>query len=283
MDVHALILEVDAADEDTVVGLFASECLGAEVAPGADGRTTVRIYVPAAPDREATCRALAAAGIEPGRSRIDVERVIEEPWVERYQRGLVPFACGRGFWIDPTGAADGEPPAGRVRLRLEPGRAFGTGEHASTRLCVAALEDFVRPGERWLDLGCGTGILALVACHRGAVVDAVDHDREAVRVAREVVALNGLSDRIAVRLASVTARAAERPWDGVVANLDERTLVRLARPIHAGIAPGGTFIGAGFLDTDVPAIESALSEAGLAPRKVRRDAGWVALIATRPV
>jgi ribosomal protein L11 methyltransferase len=280
VDVHALVLEVDPIDEDTVLGLFARASLGAEVAEGAGGRSTVRVFVERAPDRAAVERALARAGIDPGRARIEVARVPDEPWVERYQRGLAPFACGRGFWVDPTGSEDGDPPAGRVRLRLEPGRAFGTGEHASTRLCVAALEDLVQPGERWLDLGCGTGILALVACHRGAVVAAVDHDPEAVRVAREVVRANGLSTRIDVRHAPASDDA-DGSWHGIVANLDERTLVDLARSIARRVAPPGVFVGAGFLDSDVPAIESALTAAGLVPQEVRRDAGWAAVIAVR--
>jgi ribosomal protein L11 methyltransferase len=281
VDVHALVLEVDSIDEDTVLGLFARASLGAEVAEGAGGRSTVRVFVERAPDRAAVERALAGAGIDPVRARVEVARVPDEPWVERYQRGLAPFACGRGFWVDPTGSEDGDPAAGRVRLRLEPGRAFGTGEHASTRLCVAALEDLVRPGQRWLDLGCGTGILALVACHRGAVVDAVDHDPEAVRVAQDVVAANGLADRISVRCATASG-AAGGPWDGIVANLDERTLVRAARTIAERVAPGGTFVGTGFLVADVPTIESALAAAGLVPQEVRRDAGWAAVIAVRP-
>ena len=277
MDAHALVLEIDAVDEDTVLALFASESLGAEVAHGSSGRSTVRVFVEGAPDRAAVERTLDRARI--GRTRIAVERVPDEPWVERYQRGLAPFACGRGFWVDPTGGAS-ESPAGRLRIVLEPGRAFGTGEHATTRLCVGALEDLVRPGERWLDLGCGTAILALVACHRGAIVDAVDHDLEAVRVAREVVARNGLAERISVRCENA-GESADRRWDGIVANLDERTLVDLAPALAATIRPGGAFVGAGFLDDDVPAIEAAFGAAGIEPRGVRREAGWAALIGVR--
>jgi ribosomal protein L11 methyltransferase len=125
-----------------------------------------------------------------------------------------------------------------------------------------------------------TAILALVACHRGAIVDAVDHDPEAVRVAREVVVRNGLEARISVRCEDAGA-SADRRWDGIVANLDERTLVRLAPTLAATIRPGGALVGAGFLDADVPTIEAALVAAGIEPREVRHEAGWAALIAVR--
>jgi ribosomal protein L11 methyltransferase len=273
-DVHAIVIDVPDEAEDAVLGVLAPGCLGARVEPGADGRRTIRVYRTARPDPESVAAALVGAGIEPGAAGLRIEVVPDGRWVERYQEALAPFPIGRRFEVDPGGAGSGALPPGRIALRLTPGRAFGTGEHPTTRLCVAALEDLVRPDTAWLDLGCGTAILALVAAHCGArVVQAVDVDPDAVAVAREVVRTNGLAGRIDVRRAT-PGDLPGAAWDGVVANLDERTLLVEAEAIVGLVAPGGVLACSGFLAPDAPAVADALRSAGLETCEVRTDSGW---------
>lgn len=279
--VHAIVVDVPDALEDTILGLLAGESLGAQVEPGAAGRRTIRVFVPRAPDRGSLERVLAEAGIEPLAARLSIEGVPDGRWVERYQAGLAPFPIGRRFHVDPRGRGERTPPPGRIALRLVPGRAFGTGEHLTTRLCVAALEDLVRAETSWLDLGCGTAILALVAAHCGArAVRAVDADPEAVAVARGVVRANGLTDRIVVEQAT-TSDGLGRTWDGVVANLDERTLLASASGISALVAPLGVLVCSGFLEADASRIVGALDVAGLGSCEIRSDGSWALAVARR--
>ena len=281
MDVHALVLEVDPVDEDTALGVLGPQSLGAEVGDGPPGRRIVRLSYPSPSAAAAQGRRYAALGFERRAACPRIERVRDERWVERYQETLRPFAIGRRFWIDPTGVAREPAPTGRIAIRLTPGRAFGTGEHATTRLCVRALEDRVRAGARWLDLGCGTGILALVAWHCGArSVRAVDHDPEAVSVAREVLRANGLADRIEVAETGAASGVGER-WDGVVANLDEATLVAAARPIARLLVPGGLLVGSGFLEPDATRVADAIGVVGFERSESRVDDGWAAVVWNR--
>ena len=119
-------------------------------------------------------------------TRLTITDVGDEGWVEAWQRSLAPIPLGTRFVVLPHENLPA--PASREPIRLIPGMAFGTGEHATTRLCAGVLEDLVVPGSRWLDLGCGTGILAIVAARLGASsVAALDLDPQAAQVAEEVV------------------------------------------------------------------------------------------------
>jgi len=281
-EVPAIVVDVREAWEDLILGVLGADSLAVQIEPGTDGWRTLRVFVPRVLDRDSVERALASLGIEPGSHRVQIESVPDCRWVERYQQALASFSLGVRFHVDPGGGGETEVLAGRIVLRLAPGRAFGTGEHSTTRLCVAMLEDLVRPGEAWLDLGCGTAILALVAAHCGArVVRAVDADPDAVEVAREVVTANGFGDRVEVARA-ITSDGVGKKWDGVVANLDERTLVESAAALAALVAPGGALVCSGFLEPDARGVVAVLEAVGLAGREIRTEAEWAAVAARRP-
>ena len=163
-------------------------------------------------------------------------------------------------------------------IRLVPGRAFGTGEHATTRLCAAALEDEVRPGSRWLDLGTGTGILAVVAaqCDAGEVV-AVDSDPEAVAVAREVVAANRGLERVSFRTGSLDP-GLDGQFDGVVVNVSAAYLVAAAPALAASVRAAGIVLASGFQREDLDEIAEAMTAAGLGPRSTSTQEDWVLLV-----
>ena len=162
---------------------------------------------------------------------------------------------------------------------------FGTGQHETTRLCLAALEAHLRPGMRVLDVGTGSGILAIAAVLLGAThVDAVDIDAEAVEVARANVARNGGTDRIALATGSL---GEAWPWpqpphaDLVVANISSIAAIALLPACAAALPAGGLWIGSGFIESAAPSIEDAVRAAGLRPIAMTAEADWRCLVAVQ--
>ena len=155
-----------------------------------------------------------------------------------------------------------------------PRMAFGSGHHATTCLMVGALCDLPLEGRRGLDMGCGTGVLAIVAVKRGArSVDAVDIDSWAETNCRENVASNGLSDRITPMLGDVRCIAG-RKYDFIAANIN-RNILTMDMPAYAdALEPGGDLLMSGFLEEDIPVIESRARACGLEPVGSRLRDGW---------
>src|SRR5262249_6133824 len=155
------------------------------------------------------------------------EEVADGRWHERWVERLAPFPIGERFLVVPGGTAPDDT-GGRIAIRLTPGRAFGTGEHATTRMCAAPPERAGRPGDHLLDVGTGSGILAILASRLGASpVIGVEIDETSLGVAARNLRLN---DAAGVRLVGGTLDAlAGSPFDVVVANLTEPTLTRLMK------------------------------------------------------
>jgi len=183
-------------------------------------------------------------------------------WVQEARDLLQPMEVGRRFFLVPEWRDDPTPP-GRFRITVNPGLAFGTGVHETTRLCLEALEDLVTPGIDVLDVGTGSGILAEAARLLGASrVIACDIDPEAVRIARQ--GFIGSAD--AVRSATV---------DLVVANISPEAIIALAPDFARVLKPGGTLIASGFNATEIETVKPALPHA----REVRQKGEWAAIVA----
>lgn len=249
-----------------------------------DGRaeTTVHVYVAesaSAQLADAAYEALLRAGI----NRLVYTRGFdEEDWanawkehfdVERYGERLVVVPSWRTYE-----ARDGD-----IVITLDPGMAFGTGQHETTRMCLEALEREVRPGARVLDLGCGSGILAIAAAKLGAaVVLALDIDEDCVRIARENATLNGAG---AVRASSGSlghawpASELSREFDVIVANIVANPIIEMARALVAALSPAGTLIASGIIAAREDDVREALSDAGAAITNVRAMGEWRCLLA----
>lgn len=252
----------------------------------------LRIWAAAQDERERLLdlagRWLAARGYAPGASGLAWDLVADGRWVERYQQGLRPLPLGRRFVVVPRAEASlalspGErrARAGREIVTLVPGRAFGTGEHPTTRLLAARLERVVVPGSRWLDLGCGSGILSVVAARLAAgEVLAVDVDEEALSVARETLAANGVAGPVRVAACGLEAlgRAA---WDGIVCNISAPFVVAHAAELAARLAVRGRLVVSGFLDEETAEVRRALAAGGLTPTAGERLCGWALAEALR--
>jgi ribosomal protein L11 methyltransferase len=227
--------------------------------------------------------AAAVAGIEaPALLAASVEA---EGWLARTAESFPEQPIGRRFLVRPTHLPDPKT-HGRIVLRLDAGLAFGSGEHASTRGCLLALERIAhRRPRRVLDLGTGSGILALAAAKllRRPVL-ATDIELWSVRVAAENARLNGEQRLVSARLADGWRHRAVRaaaPYDLVVANILARPLCAMARDLAAHLAPGGAAILAGLLGTQARMVLAAHRRQGLV-LDARHDVGpWTTLVLRR--
>jgi ribosomal protein L11 methyltransferase len=217
-------------------------------------------------DRAAAERATASLGGS-------VAEIPDQDWGESWKKGLGPIAVGRVFvrpsWVDASA------PKGAVEVVLDPGMAFGTGSHATTALCLAALSELLAsaPGASVLDVGTGSGLLAIAARKLGAgQVRGNDNDPVAVSVARENAARNGADLELGEEpLAAIPGR-----FQLVVANILANTLIELADDIAAHLLPGGCAIVSGILAPQEDEVRAAFLRAGLRPlpERDRRDGEW---------
>lgn len=210
----------------------------------------------------------------------------EGEWLEAWKKFYTVLHIGERLVVKPSWE-DYTPLPGEVVVELDPGLAFGTGLHPSTRLCLIAMEQLLKPGERVLDVGTGSGILALFAAKLGAKeVLALDIDRVAVKVAKENVARNGLRGKIKVRWGSLIPTeespfidvSALRPFGLVLANITAPVIKSMARELSAALAPNGLLIVSGIIQVQKEETLEALSSHGLQPERELSSQEWVALI-----
>jgi ribosomal protein L11 methyltransferase len=201
-------------------------------------------------------------------------------WAEAWKEHFKPLAVGQRLQVVPVWSE--APASERLSIRLEPGMAFGTGLHPSTRLCLMALEERVTPGGSVLDVGSGSGILSIAAAALGArSVTAMDIDPAAVEATRANARLNGFDRRIVVLQADVAELSSAGQWDAVVANLLAGVITRHASNLAASVAPGGWLMASGVLADQAEEVEAALEKQGLEPRERRTEGDWalVSLVA----
>jgi ribosomal protein L11 methyltransferase len=277
----ALVVEIPPDLEEDLAADLGASSLGIETAPAGATKARLRVFLPGSRDaKEAldeAARVLEKRGLDPLACRLHVEPVEDGRWAERYQASLRPLPLGERFVVIPGESS--ETAGSRDTIRLVPGRAFGTGEHETTRLCAAALERWVRRGSRWLDLGTGSGILAVVAARCGAaLVEALDEDPEAVEVALEVVEANGAGGQARVRTGSAGLLAGAG-LDGCVANVATPYFLSHAPHVAAVLAPGGILLCSGLLGDDARDVARALDLAGLEPVERRDEGPWCLLVA----
>jgi ribosomal protein L11 methyltransferase len=263
--------------------------LGARIDPSRPA--TVRAYLPAR-DRAAADRAVAevaealghlqAFGLRPiGELRTRI--VQEADWADAWKAYFPVMRIGRRLVIRPTWRRHRRGPDDVV-LALDPGMAFGTGLHPTTRLCLAALERVADrglvTGARVLDVGCGSGILAIAAARLGAAsVLGVDTDPIAVEATAANAARNRLARRIAARAGSLPT--GESPFDVVLANLIAGVLVALAHELAAEVRPGGVLVASGIYVDRETEVRDAFAAVGLEVRDRSAEGDWVALEAIR--
>lgn len=214
-----------------------------------------------------------------GPLRMTLERTEDADWENNWKQFYKPMEIGERLLVVPQWEQAASPE--RVSLILNPGLTFGTGSHATTRLCLTALEQVVRGGERVLDLGCGSGILSIAALKLGAAhAFACDIDEQCRHVAYENAALNGVGpDVYTVRCGNVLSDEALRGeigggYDVVLANIVSDVIIALAPEVRALLKETGIFICSGIIDTRAEEVAQQLREAGLVIVESRELDGW---------
>lgn len=232
---------------------------------------------------EAARAAFAAAGVA---AELSERTVAEEDWAESWKEHFHVERFGRRIVVVPSWRTHAPAPDDVV-ITLDPGMAFGTGQHETTRMCLEALERAVRPGMAVLDAGCGSGILSLAAAKLGAgAVLAVDVDPDCVRVTRENAGANGVDTTVTAATGSLgEAWPFDEPADGrfdvVVANIIARVVIEIAGPLVRALKPGGRLIVSGVIGEREREVADALAAAGAGVESTRAMGDWRCIEAVR--
>ena len=274
-----LMIEPDA-HEAIEYALMEAGALGTELENDFDQLQRATGYFAEVPDRERVRAELADAlriySLPSSAVRnMSLREVEDQDWLGEWKKSWQPVAVGERFLIAPPWS-EIKDDVERLVIRIEPGMAFGTGTHETTRLCLAALERHFTGGSL-LDVGTGTGILAIAAAKLApdASVEACDTDAEAVAIAEENARLNGVADRIKFSVGTVTESTASA--DVVCANLTADVIVPLL-PALLG-ATCGQLILSGILETQVELVSNALHQNGVDTLlEVNQDGEWVAIV-----
>jgi len=261
---------VRAGDVDEASGaLWFGGAAGIEERPIGDDGAQVELIVGAPSER---AKALVAAGAPWGATAEPVE---DDAWLDSWRTHASVVRAGERLVIRPAWLAPVPRDPGDIEIVIDPGRAFGSGAHVTTRLALAELDARIRGGERLLDVGCGSGVLAVAARRLGAKeVVAVDIDPEGERATRANAAANRVTDGLEVSTTPVAAIGVS--FDLVVANLLAPVLVELAPAIAARVAPGGRAVLSGLLAEQAGAVLGAYPDLTL--EQTTREDEWVALV-----
>ena len=244
----------------------------------------IKGYVPGvlpAARRRALRRAVVHAGLASALAApLRYASLREEDWAETWKAFYAVDRLGRVV-VRPAWLPY-DPSPGDAVVSLDPGVAFGTGQHPTTRMCLLLLQDYLAANDRVIDVGTGSGILAIAAVQLGASAClAFDTEELAVKAARANVDLNGLAARIRVEPGSIEVAAGEPPFDLCLANINAATITALAPALHRCLRPGGVLVASGIIEAYLAGCEAALIEAGFAIEKRLTDGDWRALAARR--
>jgi ribosomal protein L11 methyltransferase len=279
---YALEVEIEAAAREAVeYALMEAGALGTETNDAEDKLVRVTGYFDHTPNRESVCSELAdalrvydlPASFVRGTS---IREVPDQDWLGEWKKSWQPVEVGQRFIIAPPWAEIANEHE-RIVIRIEPGMAFGTGTHETTRLCLAAIEKYFSGGS-FLDVGTGTGILAIAAAKLfpDARIEACDTDPEAITIARENARLNGVAEKIAFRVGTIEEATASA--DVVCANLTADLIASLLPSLLTVTC--GRLILSGILDTQLEMIAASLRDAGVPSAvEIIQDGEWLAVIA----
>ena len=243
----------------------------------------VKIYLPAAVwdrKRPGIERALRDLRKEYLISEAKTRKLGPEDWTEQWKKGYEIRKVGRRIVIVPSWK-EYRPKRNEVAVTIDPGMAFGTGLHPTTRLCLIALEKYLKTGQRVLDVGTGSGILAIAAVKLGAQsVEALDIETAAIDAAGRNAAGNGVANRIKLYLGTLKELGGKiPPADLVLVNILAYTIIRMLPELKAKLRPGGLLITSGILAEFRPDVEAAMKKDGFEVIEALQEEDWVSLVA----
>jgi ribosomal protein L11 methyltransferase len=265
--------------------------LSAEEEGALEPQVTVKIYLPGEKDTPDLRQGIREAIYYLGRlypiPEPQFRKLEDKDWAEAWKEHYHPFRVGKRLWIQPSWQEAGEGlQEDDIVLTLDPGMAFGTGLHPTTQMCLQAVEEHVQEGMRVLDVGTGSGILAIAAARLGAAeVLAIDTDPLSVEATVENAGKNGVAGRIEVRQGTLSdlSDIQEKGWDVVVVNILAPVIVSMLESdaLLEYVAPQGYLLLSGIIDTQFEAVQNALQEAGGRVENTLTIRDWVAVVARR--
>lgn len=248
----------------------------------------IKAFLPAEEDAqsiiqkiEAYLASLPSFGLDPGLKKITTKLLKHADWAERWKQSYQLIHATERITIKPVWENYEKQKQHEIVIELDPGLAFGTGNHITTLQCLALLEQYLTPGDRVIDVGCGSGILSIAASKLGAEnVLAIDLDPEAVRETEKHSRLNQTTETIQVKnndgLHQVTQQA-----NIIVANLLAEIIIPLIEHLPRVILPHGFFIAAGILAEKADNVVQALEQVGLQVMETRHEGDWVAILSKK--
>lgn len=260
-----------------------------------NGETRVKIYVS---DNENGQKQLASvrddlisfksldSGDEFGSLRIEIDTMHEEDWENNWKEYFKPIYVGDRLVIKPEWETV-EDTEGKIIFNIDPGMTFGSGQHETTRLCVETLDTVVKKGDKVLDLGCGSGILSIIALMLGAgEARAVDIDPNCKKIAYSNAALNGIGEDIYTVLDGniltdekfKNSTEKSGPYDIVVANIVADVIIPLAEDVRRYLKKGGTFIASGIIEMRIDEVKEAIEKNGFEIREIKKENDWYCII-----
>ncbi len=274
---NGLMIE-DYSDVDGVLDGVYGDLIDESLLNADRTRSAVSIFVPESASPAETelmlSERLKTLGVK---AEVSHTSVCEEDWAESWKKYFKPIRTGNRIVIVPVWEKF-EPSENDVVVLMDPGMAFGTGTHETTRLCAALLEDYVTDGCRMIDVGCGSGILAICASKLGAeYCFACDIDPYAIKVAKENVALNG-GGNIICEVSDLVREVdpASANFDVAAVNIVADVIIRLAPDIGRFLKDDATLIVSGIIVERAEETLSALASAGFTPVSEKRENGWYA-------
>lgn len=232
------------------------------------GTSVIKGYFPSDAQTDARVREILLkiakmpeCGLDPGSGELKIVEVADEDWANSWKKYFVPTKVSSDITVVPSWESYA-PKEGETIIDMDPGMAFGTGTHETTRLCAEALEKYVAPGMSVVDVGCGTGILSIIAAKAGAgSVIAIDLDPVAVRVTRENAEKNGVADQIKLYEGNLLEALEDGvKADLVVANILAQAVIVLASEVGEILAEDGVFIASGIITEYLSDVVDALEE-----------------------
>ena len=258
-----------------------------------DGKAYVSFYIEPEKDHESTLEEVLAAVkeladfVDIGEATIEKSQTEDIDWINTWKKYWKPFKVDEHIIIKPTWETVEDVPEDTLVVELDPGTAFGTGTHHTTRLCITQLKKYMQPGQEVLDVGCGSGILSIIALLLGAKeASATDVDIHAVEAAIENARVNGIESDIYTVLtgdvisdADFRHKVGEHKFDMVLANIFAEIIIPLSGVVKEMMKPGALFITSGIIDEREEDVRKALTENGFEIMEVTHSGGWVSFTA----
>ena len=234
------------------------------------------------PELEQKIAQLREFGLDPGKGTVKLAELDDDSWADVWKKYYHPVRLTRYLTIVPSWESYTPETTDEKVIRLDPGRAFGTGTHPTTKLALQALETVVRGGETMIDVGTGSGVLSIAAKYFGvAQIAAYDVDAEAVKAAEENLALNGMQDAITVGANDLLA-GIKTKVGLITANILAEIIVPLIPQAYECLKPGGIFITSGIIADKKDLIVSEIEAKGFVIDQILNIKDWYSIIAHMP-